>query len=219
MSFDFMPYRHLTHFIAAMMGEYTEVVLYSFENMEHSVIEVANGGISGVQIGDPLSGFAIAAMKDKGKDGPPYYLHHKAKSKEGRPLGAHSFIILDRHKNPMGMLSVYSNVEIYTKMAAYFERLARVEATLNVVQETINEKPLIQTHELSPEGVIQQAISEVTKGEFVASKRLSTHEKISVVSKLNQEGFFLIKGAVNQVSKVLAVSEATVYRYLSNLTK
>ena len=217
MTFDFTAYKHLTHFVAACMGEFTEVVLYSFEDINVSVIEIANPGISGVMLGDPLSGFAVSAMKDKGKEGPPYYLNHAYKTKEGKCLKANSLLILDKNHLPMGMLSAYTDVFMYQHIAGVFERLAGVSAAIN--KDLASERGQLLIQDITPAEMIQMAVDEVTGGNLMTLSRLNTQEKIAIVSRLNKDGFFLIKGAVSQVAKVIGASEATVYRYLSNLTK
>ncbi len=220
MKFDFTTYRHLTHFIAACMGEFTEVVLYSFEDINHSVIELAHTGnvsISGISLGDPLSGFAVTAMKDKGKEGPPYYLKHTDKVADNRSLIANSFLILDKQKLPMGMITAYTDVSMYQHVAGIFERLAG--GASHQQREYAADKGQIMIQELSPSAMIQQVVDEITGGNPITIKRLTTKEKIAIVERLNREGLFLIKGAVSQVASVIEVSEATVYRYLSNLTK
>lgn len=219
MRFDFTAYRHLTHFIAACMGEYTEVVLYSFEDINQSVIEIARPGISGIQLGDPLSGFAVTAMKDKGKEGPPYYLDHSYPTADGRTLKANSFLILDRQQLPMGMLTAYTDVAMYHHIAGIFQRMAGSIANGGRDLAAERGAATVPMQDLTPTAVIQQAVDEVTGGNPAALSRLTTKEKIAIVARLNQDGFFLIKGAVSQVAKVIGASEATVYRYLSNLTK
>lgn len=215
--FDFTPYRHLTHFMGACLGDTTEVVLYSFEDMNHSVIDIANPGISGISLGDPLTGFAIAAMKDKGKDGPPYYLNHITFSKEKLPLRSNSLIILDSQKNPLGMLSTHTDVSTYQAAAQLLQKLAFMPYGPEVGDKNVAvEMAVVQS---SPVDMIQSVIQDVTQSVGLAVTRLTTVEKIEIVSRLNEEGFFLIKGAVSLVAQMISASDATIYRYLSNLTK
>ena len=49
--------------------------------------------------------------------------------------------------------------------------------------------------------------------------RLTQEEKMKVVEQLNNKGVFLLKGAVSEVARQMASSEATIYRYLSKLNK
>ncbi|MFW5744278.1 MAG: helix-turn-helix domain-containing protein, partial [Spirochaetota bacterium] len=47
--------------------------------------------------------------------------------------------------------------------------------------------------------------------------RLSQDERLKVVGELDRRGIFLLKGAIASVSRVLKISEPTLYRYLRTL--
>ncbi|MDF2613354.1 MAG: YheO domain protein [Clostridia bacterium] len=213
--FDFSSYIQLVDFLGACFGENTEVVLHSFEDINHSVIAIHNGHISGRKIGAPLTRFALSKLKDKGKDGPPYYLNYLGKSANNISLRSNSFFILDKQGNPRGMLCVNTDVTKYQQAADLLQKLAFIPS------EKPEEKGnnTIEVFQSTSEDMIQGIINEVTHSAGVAVERLTVDEKVEVVRRLNDEKFFLIKGAVSQVSDMLGVSEATVYRYLSNINK
>lgn len=122
--FDFTSYKHFVNFLGACFGEYTEVVLYSFDDINESVIAICNGHISGTEIGDPLTPFAIAKLKDKGKEGPPYYLNYLSISKNHTPLRSNSFFILDKKGKPRGLLSISTDVTKYQHAVDILQKLA-----------------------------------------------------------------------------------------------
>ena len=84
---------HLVTFLGGCFDHETEIVLYNLDDLNQSVIAVHNGFISEKKLGDPLSTFIISKLKDKGKDGPPYYLNHLSMSKTNVPLRSHTFLI------------------------------------------------------------------------------------------------------------------------------
>lgn len=218
-SFDFTVYRQLTHFIAGVLGGDSEVVLYSFDDINNSVIELANAGVSGVKHGDQLSSFAIAAMKDKGKTGPPYYLEQTTILKEGKRLRSHHFLILDKRKSPRGMLTVNSDVTKFQAAAELLQRLAYLPQ--NDQHLATNDGPLkydLEHLQKTPSELIDSVINDVTKTADIPKNRLRTEEKIKIVERLNKDGFFLIKGAVKQTAASLGSSEATIYRYLAQIS-
>lgn len=212
-SFDFSSYRHLVDFLAGCLGEDTEVVLYSFEDLNRAVIAVANGHVGGHRIGDPLTGFAVAKLKDKGKEGPPYYLNHLSRSKTGMPLRSSSLFLLDRHGNPMGLLSVNTDVTRYRQAAAVLQKLATLPDETAAAQSDGED----DRYPATPRELIDDIILAVSQDAGIPTDRLSVAEKMDVVRRLQAEGFFLLKGAVSQVAGLLSVSEATVYRYLSKI--
>jgi len=67
--------------------------------------------------------------------------------------------------------------------------------------------------------MINEIIYNVTKSREISVEHLTVNEKVEIVRRLNNEKFFLIKGAVSEVVSILNVSAATVYRYLSKINK
>jgi len=213
--FDFSSYIQLVDFLGACFGENTEVVLHSFDDIKHSVIAIHNGHISGRTVGAPLARFALSKLKDKGKEGPPYYLNYLGMSKNNTPLRSNSFFILDKQGNPRGMLCVNTDVTKYQQALDLLQKLAFIPSVKS--EEKGNNS--IEVFQSTPEDMIRGLINDVTHVIGVSAERMSVDEKVEVVRRLNDEKFFLIKGAVSQVSDMLGVSEATVYRYLSNINK
>lgn len=213
--YDFTSYIQLVDFLGVCLGEYTEVVLHSFEDINHSVVAIYNGHISGRNVGAPITSFALSKLKDKGKEGPPYYLNYLGMSKNNTPLRSNSFFILDKEGNPKGMLCINTDVTKYQQAADLLQKLALMPTLGSEQKETSN----IEAFQSSPRDMINEMINDVTHSEGIATERLTVDEKIEIVRRLNGEKLFLIKGAVSQVAMMLGISEATVYRYLSNINK
>jgi predicted transcriptional regulator YheO len=212
--FDFTSYIHLVDFLGACFGDNTEVVLYDFKDINHSVIAIHNGHISGRTIGAPLTNFALSKLKDKGKEGPPYYLNYLGMSKN-TTLKSNSFFILDKYGNPHGMLSVNIDVSKYQEAAELLQKLAFLPS----VKPVEKDNNIIEAFQSSPRDLINQIINEVTNSGEISIERLTVEEKIEIIKRLNTEKFFLIKGAVSEAADALGISIATVYRYLSKLNK
>lgn len=212
--FDFSSYIQLVDFLGACFGENTEVVLYDFKDINHSVIAIHNGHISGRTVGAPLTSFALSKLKDKGKEGPPYYLNYLGLSKNNATLKSNSFFILDRGGNPQGMISINIDVTKYQQAAELLQKMAFLPA-LKPVEKDNN----IEAFHSSPRDMINGIINEVTNSGEISIERLTVEEKIEIVKRLNAEKFFLIKGAVSEVAEALGISIATVYRYLSKINK
>lgn len=65
--------------------------------------------------------------------------------------------------------------------------------------------------------VLNQLMTETleTSGKPVAY--MNKDEKVNIVRKLDEQGAFLIKGAIDAVAKVLCVSRYTIYNYLDEI--
>ena len=42
---------------------------------------------------------------------------------------------------------------------------------------------------------------------------------MEIIEELDASGAFLVKGAVKEIARILGCSQATIYRYLSNVKK
>lgn len=60
-------------------------------------------------------------------------------------------------------------------------------------------------------------IDKVLEAYPVPIEDLSKEDKITIVTELNNEGIFLLKGTVGKVAHSLNISEPTVYKYLQQL--
>ncbi len=213
--FDFTSYIHLVPFLGSILGDQSEVILYSFEDLDHSVIALHNGHISGREIGDPVTSFALSKLKDKGKEGPPYYLNYLSLSKNNTPLRSNSLFILDKQGNPKGMLSINTDVSKYQQAAELLQQLA----FMPLLSGEKNNPDDSERFVASPKEMILSIVDEVTIALGVSADRLTATEKVEIVRRLNEEGFFLMKGAVAQTASILGSSEATIYRYLSTVNR
>ncbi len=186
--FDFTSYIQMVDFLGACLGEDTEVVLHDFKDVDHSIIAIHNGHISGRAIGGPITDFILSKLKDKGKEGPPYYLNYLGMSKDNTPLRCSSFFILDKQGNPKGMLCINTDVTRYQQVVDIMQKLAFIpEVDDQVKVENV------ESFRASPKDVISDIISDVTNSSGVPVGRLTVDEKMEIVRRLNNEKLFLIK--------------------------
>jgi predicted transcriptional regulator YheO len=52
--------------ISATFGKNCEVVLHDFSGLQHSIILIENGHVTGRKVGDPITDFALASLKEGG---------------------------------------------------------------------------------------------------------------------------------------------------------
>ncbi len=202
-------------FLGGCFDSETEIALYNLDDLNQSVIAVHNGHISDKKLGDPLSTFIISKLKDKGKDGPPYYLNHLSVSKNNVPLRSHTFLILDKLGNPRGAITISSDVTQYQMALDVLQRLSYLPTPSTTSEGQQDLEKLYTT----PKEMILHIIGDVTGGKAIQTNRLTPAKKTEVVRRLHAENFFLMKGAVVQIASMLESSEATIYRYLSKITK
>ena len=87
------------------------------------------------------------------------------------------------------------------------------ENTLEIAGVTIHSKNLSR----NLKGCEQVYLMAATLG--VTADRLTPDERIQIIASLETGGIFLLKGAVKDVADALHCSQASVYRYLSQIKK
>jgi len=210
-------YEHLVDFLADFLGENAEVVLHDFSDLEHSVVKVRNGHISGRKKGDPSTDFAVRSFQEV-EPGTHYRCNYHGMTKEGKRLKSASYYIRNSKRNIVGMLCVNLDVEHYLNARKYLDRLFMIEThgdskkarpdVQNIVNENFG-KSIPELIVASLEKAIGLYNCEVN--------RLSYSEKEKIIEQVNAEGIFLLKGAVNKAAQMLSISEPTVYRYLGKV--
>ena len=78
-------------------------------------------------------------------------------------------------------------------------------------------RPAPDTLRNSTEAVAADAINHELQRMNVTADRLTSEERLQIISALDENGIFLLKGAVKDVATGLKCSQASVYRYLSQL--
>ena len=76
-----------------------------------------------------------------------------------------------------------------------------------------------ETFRNSTEAVTQDAVAHELERLGVPADRLTSEERLRIIAALDASGIFLLKGAVKDVAACLGCSQASVYRYLSQIKK
>ena len=97
-----------------------------------------------------------------------------------------------------------------------------VEDVVNPVPQdsasvTLSTRPVPEKFRNSTEAVATDAINRELEHLGVTAERLTSDERLKIIAALESNGIFLLKGAVKDVAAGLHCSQASVYRYLSQL--
>lgn len=75
----------------------------------------------------------------------------------------------------------------------------------------------VQKNNTHAELLARDAAIEIINKYCVSASRLNSDERLKIIKKLDDNGIFLLKGAVKDVATVLECSPASIYRYLSQI--
>ena len=205
-------YIPVTEFIAEMMGPDTEVILYSVT--DRSVYYVINPMDEEMVVGSGLRSLERRFLENRLYDHESFVVNYRALSKHRNKLKSATLFLRGDNRQLIAMLTVNANVD----------RLVELRDMLN--EMVSGHRPYDNQHgtsfynsfEVSVEGIVSTTIRKELDKYKVPPDRLSQQEKIEIVRCLDQQGIFLVKGAIVEVAKSLQTTDTTIYRYLNKLS-
>lgn len=215
-------YVKLTEFLGHTLGPSYEVALHDLTNKERSIIAIANNHVSGREVGAPLTNMALSILKDKSYETSDYRLNYYGVSVNGKDLRSSTLFIKDNGRL-VGMLCINFDDSLYRAVSNQIMGLCHpdifVEGLLS--QFTAEAAPAVriapEKFGNSAEAVASDAVSRELEHLGVTAERLTSEERLQIITTLEANGIFLLKGAVKDVAAGLHCSQASVYRYLSQI--
>ncbi|ERT62412.1 helix-turn-helix transcriptional regulator [Megasphaera vaginalis (ex Srinivasan et al. 2021)] len=216
-------YEKLVAFLGEVLGDQCEVVLHDMRNLEHSVIAIANGQVSGREVGCPATDFVLKLLQ-LGKDKRAEYItNYFGKNKDGQILRSSSYFIHDDAGKVLGVLCINYNLQEYLRVrdaldnAFLLKRDKQSKMVIHSASEnnllTVISENLSQTADETIDSIISKELMQYA----VDPKRFSQKERLAVVKNLYDNGLFLLKGGIGALARRLGVSEPTVYRYINTV--
>jgi predicted transcriptional regulator YheO len=204
-------YIPLVDFLAQVLGPDAEVVLHDVEDMDRSVVAIRNGQVSGRGVGSPATNMVLKIVQEGRGSKVDYLTNYKGLATDGRALRSSTYFIHDEKNILIGLLCINIDTSKLEFIRDYLDRLLPAQSATS--------EEAVEHFSSSVEELAFDSISTVIKSTGTAPRRMLQEEKIAVVRRLDQEGIFLLKGAISRVASELEVSEATLYRYLTNVRK
>lgn len=195
--------------IAETFGKNCEVVLHDLTDLEHSIVKIANGHITGRKVGDPITDLGLRTLKSHSKDG---YLckSYPTKAKDGRPLKSNSVLIRDPNGNIVGALCINLDITAYNYIMDVISQICSFSTTEYEIKETF---------ENDVERLLDNIINEVIGKRKKTILKIDSSEKEAIIRELEDRGVFMIKGAMKKVSETLGISKVSLYKYLESIRK
>ena len=216
-------YIKITEFLGHALGPDYEVALHDLTDKNRSIIAIANNHVSGREIGAPLTNVALSILMDKSYETQDYRLHYHGVSINGKKLRS-STMFIKQNGRLIGMLCINFDDSRYRHISDQILSLCHPDpfvTELLPAEEPDNTVPAVrpapEKFRNSTEAVAVDAISRELERMGVAADRLTSDERLQIIAALEEGGIFLFKGAVKDVAAELHCSQASVYRYLSQI--
>lgn len=194
--------------IAKTFGKNCEVVLHDFSKMKSSIIAIENGHVTGRSIGSPMTEVGLKAVR-KG-DIKDNIINYTGKSADGRVLKSSTMFIKDENDEVLGCLCInFDMSELFVAKRVIDEIM---QTNIDESEKSSNEISGNKVNDVLTD-IVKDTLQQMGKPVAYMSKE----EKVNIVKKLDLQGAFLIKGAIDYVAKVLCVSRYTIYNYLDEI--
>ncbi len=222
-------YVKLTEFLGQALGPDYEVALHDLTDKNRSIIAIANNHVSGREVGAPLTNVALQILMDKSYETQDYRLHYRGVSAAGKTLRSSTWFIKQNSKL-IGMLCINFDDSRYHAVSENILHLCHPD---HFVADLIQSgephaagsaahavlSPTTESFHNSIDAVAGDAVGRELVRLGVTADRLTPDERMQIIASLETGGIFLLKGAVKDVADALHCSQASVYRYLSQIRK
>lgn len=208
-------YIPLIKFLGVMLGADVEIVLY--DTLKQNVCWVENPFDEDMIPGSEIRSLERNMMQKKSYKDKEYLINYRTLSKEKHyKLRSATMFIKNEKKELIGMMTVNHKVDKLIEVRELLETLVNGPKTLNSKMDRM----FFESQEdNSFETLIKETISEEIKAFNVPPERLTYHEKMLLMSRLEKKGVLLMKGSVSEIARMLKTTEPSIYRYISKLNE
>nr|WP_256261079.1 PAS domain-containing protein [Shewanella sp. NIFS-20-20] len=189
--------------IAAMYGKHTEVVLHSLDANNPSVIKIANGHVTGREVGAPITNLAMLKLKT-GQDISNAYMSQTA---NGKTLRSITTVIRNRHNRAIGLLCINADMD------APLQEVLRVMLPDLPTETSPPQEVFARNIDEALHGTIDSVRIEVKNNSAIAPSKKSRE----MVFQLHELGVFELKDSAQVAASRLDISVHTIYRYLREI--
>lgn len=193
--------------LARQFGRDCEIVIHdlSKEIIEHSIIYIQNGHVTGRKVGDGPSKIVLETIR-KNPDTQEDHIGYLTRTTDGRILKSSTMFIRDEDKSIRYILSI--NYDI-TGLLAVDRAL---KSLIDTEPQSGNAQPEKIVHNVNDllDILLEQSVALAGKPVALMNK----DEKVAAIQFLNDKGAFLITKSGDKVSKYFGISKFTLYSYI-----
>ena len=196
--------RQLARGLSAQFGSRCEIVIHDLtgKSLEHTVVHIENGHITGRSIGDGPSHPVLELLR---AGNPADHLAYLTRSSDGKILKSSTLYIKDEYGRPEAIFAINYDISA----------LLMVEGALHDLttpREPTDRAPERITHSVSEllNELIEQSVALVGKPVALMDRE----DKIRAIRFLNESGALLITKSGDRIAKHFGISKYTLYSYL-----
>ena len=198
--------KQMAHGIAVQFGPSCEVVIHDLttDDLEHTVVHVEHGAVSGRKVGDGPSHVVLEARKAQAAPGEDH-LAYLTRTPGGKVLKSSTLYIRDGEGKVEAVFSINFDVSALLAAESAVRDLAapREEAQGEPTRITKNVADLL-------DDLLRESAERVGKPVALMDRE----DKIRAIRFLSDAGALLITKAGDKIAKYFGISKFTLYSYL-----
>ena len=195
--------------LALALGTDYEIVLHDINDPENSIIAIENSQVTGRKTGDPLTDYAMYLLKNSDQKKEDYVANFLTRTSNGKRIRSSTLYLRDEKGKLIGYLCInydMSRAEIIKNMVDQLVSVTGGGSTAEIPRE--EEMPA------TLEGLMERNLKLIRKLVGKPLHMSNKQEKLQAIKVLDDEGFFLLKGAVEALAEETGNTKYTIYSYL-----
>ncbi len=203
----FQRYIQIAEVLGQMFPSILEVVVHDFSDLDHSVIFIVNGHISGREVGAGASELGLRRLL-KNENIPDVLINYTNVNPRGNRLKSSSLAIRDDKGQMIGAFCLNFDISAFEHFQSFLSLLMRSE-----LLSTVGEGELAPVSTVEEE--IQLLVQDYLIQQHLVFSQLTYADKQAIVAYLDQKKCFRQRGAVIAVATVLQLTRQSIYNYLN----
>lgn len=199
-------FKRLAEGINSLLGERCEAVVHDFSDIARSLVHVS-GNITNRSVGAPITDVVFRMLNEAGDDvaDMPAF---KTVTEDGRVLRCCTVFVRDEEGRVTGSFGINYDVTDFIHLSSMF-------ADVTDFGQGGTSRDVHYSHNIrqTMESVIDRVLTEQGK----PAAAMNREDRKEVVARLEKAGVFMIKGAVEYLSRLLGASRYTIYTYLKEV--
>lgn len=202
-------YVNMAHVLAGMMSPLLETVVHDLSDLDHSIIAIFNGHLTGREVGDPATDVVRRLV-----DGelPDVLVGYDNESPNGQRLKSSSLAIHDEDGQLIGVLGLNMDISYFQQFGKFIDRFIATHRSEHVPHSE-HFRHIVPNGMQSPREDIRDAIDQYRISQNWNTRVLSNDEKRTIVEHLYRQGYFKNRGAATIIANLLGLTRPSVYNY------
>lgn len=205
----FKRYMQIADVLGQMFPNILEIAIHDFKDLDHSLIHIVGGHISGRTVGAPVSELNMRRLIEQ-DDFPDALINYMSRNFRGQTLKSSSLAIRDENGQVIGAFCMHFDLSQFEQFHKFLEFFLHTTPD-----------PFVGLNDFGQSQPFSEEIHEEIKNwrlvNGLFSAPLTYKDKQAIVEHLSLRGFFKKKGAIPCIAQALQLTRQSIYNYLENL--